>query len=66
VEKSGGRYVLASLQPQIAKVFEIARSLPTGRLFASVKEADDYLAAIQSQELKRQKGVDKEGEDEEV
>lgn len=54
--KAGGRVVFTSLQPQIEKVFEIVKALPDTNIFASVEEADQYLAAIQ------QKEIDKQGE----
>ena len=56
VEEGGGRMVMTHLQPQIAKVFEIAAALPPENVFASIEEADRYLAAMQRRELEKQKG----------
>lgn len=53
VEDGGGRLVTTNLQPQIAKVFEIAAALPPEEIFTSVEEADRYLAAMQRRELEK-------------
>lgn len=42
-----GSFAMKNLQPQIKKVFEILGSLPGMTIFASEKELDDYLAAMQ-------------------
>ncbi|NLB59718.1 MAG: STAS domain-containing protein [Lentisphaerae bacterium] len=39
--------ILTNLQPQIAKVFEIAQALPPQTIFASQAEADHYLDVMQ-------------------
>jgi anti-sigma B factor antagonist len=54
MELNGGQVIITQLQPQIAKVFEIARALPNTAVFASIKEADAYLDAMQKQELDKQ------------
>ena len=56
VEEGGGRMVMTHIQPQIAKVLEIAAALPPENVFASIEEADRYLAAMQRKELEKQKG----------
>ena len=43
----GGSVAFVNMQPQIQRVAEIVKSLPSFRIFASTKELDDYLAAIQ-------------------
>jgi anti-sigma B factor antagonist len=49
VVKGGGGVVhLMHLQPQIKKVFEIIQALPSLGVFASIKEMDQYLDAMQS------------------
>lgn len=53
VEANGGSVVMANLQPQIAKVFEIASVLPKEAIFASIEEADQYLDAMQRKELEK-------------
>lgn len=50
VETAGGSVMMANLQPQIAKVIEIANALPKTRVFASIGEADRYFDAIQRRE----------------
>jgi len=54
VAQGGGRIVTTNLQPQIAKVFEIAAALPPENIFSSIEEADRYLATMQSRELEKQ------------
>ncbi len=55
VEAGGGSVVMTRLQPQIAKVFEIAQVLPRVSIFENVEEADRYFAAMQQQVLDAQK-----------
>jgi anti-sigma B factor antagonist len=50
IETAGGSVMMANLQPQIAKVIEIANALPKTRVFASIDEADRYFDAIQRRE----------------
>ena len=50
IEGHGNTLVITNLQPQIAKVFEIAKALPNERVFSSVEEADRYLTAMQERE----------------
>jgi anti-anti-sigma factor len=47
VERRGGACFLSSPKPQIRKVLEIMKAMPTAAVFGSVKEMDDYLAEIQ-------------------
>jgi len=51
VRDGGGAFSMSNLQPQIAKVFEIANVLPKEEIFTSVEEADRYYDAIQRKEL---------------
>jgi len=47
-----GRHVLLlHVQPQVAKVFDIADILPKTSIFDSVESADIFLEAIQNKEL---------------
>jgi len=48
----GGKVVVANLQPQIAKVFDIVKAVPMGEIFTSVEEADAYLDAMQKKVLR--------------
>jgi anti-anti-sigma factor len=56
LKESGGELLLCNLQPQIRKVFDIIKALPTTNIFASVKEADAYLAHIQDEEIQKRRG----------
>ena len=47
VAKRGGELMMLNMQPQITKVFEIVRLLPTLTVFESVQEMDNYLIKIQ-------------------
>jgi anti-anti-sigma factor len=38
---------VVGMRPSIQKVFDIVKVLPASQVFASVKEMDDYLGAIQ-------------------
>ena len=48
VEAAGGEVVIVNLRPQVEKVFEIVKQLPSWSIFQSDAEMDDYLQAIQS------------------
>jgi len=51
VEGGGGSFLMTDLQPQIKKVFEIIRALPSMNIFSSEEEADAYLAEMQRRAL---------------
>ena len=55
VEKGGGLMLLTNLQPQIAKVFDIIKAIPTHNIFSSVWELDRYLANIQQKEIEKRR-----------
>ena len=44
----GGEVLMAHLQPQIQKVFDIVKALPSMSVFANEQEMDDYLEAMQA------------------
>jgi len=46
--------LMANLQPQIKKVFEIAAALPPENIFASIQEADAYFDSIQKKALEEE------------
>ena len=53
-----GRHVLLlHLQPQVAKVFEIADILPQTSIFDSVEGADIFLEAVQNRELMKDQDI---------
>lgn len=45
--KRGGELMMLNMQPQIKKVFEIVRLLPTLTVFENTQEMDNYLIKIQ-------------------
>ena len=47
LNRKGAELAMINLQPQIKKVFEIIRLLPTFNVFESVQELDEYLAKVQ-------------------
>jgi anti-sigma B factor antagonist len=47
VEAKGGACYFSGPQPQIRKVFEIMKALPTASVFGSVRELDEYLTEMQ-------------------
>ena len=47
--KKGAELTLTNLQPQVEKVFEIIRLLPTFKVFRDREELDEYLGRIQRQ-----------------
>jgi anti-anti-sigma factor len=47
LKKRDGSLVVMNLQPQIKKVFEIIKALPSLRIFSSIQELDDYLSDMQ-------------------
>ncbi|HSO21238.1 MAG TPA: STAS domain-containing protein, partial [Desulfosarcina sp.] len=42
-----GRVALLNLQPQIQKVFDIIKALPSQQVFSTMQELDDYLDRMQ-------------------
>lgn len=53
IEKQGGTFVMANLQPQVKKVFEIMKALPNMKIFESIEETDTYLFKIQQNEIEK-------------
>jgi anti-anti-sigma factor len=47
LKETNGRMVFMNLQPQIQKVFDILKAIPTLKVFASIEELDNYLDAMQ-------------------
>jgi len=47
LNRQGADLAMINLRPQIKKVFEIIRILPSFNVFESVQELDDYLEKIQ-------------------
>ncbi len=55
MEAYKGSIVISNLQPQIKKVFEIVKALPSEKVFENREEVDNYLSAMQRKEIKEQK-----------
>src|SRR5262245_15582560 len=51
MRENKGVFQVVNMQPQIKKVFDIAATLPTESIFASVAEADAYFDAMQKKAL---------------
>ncbi len=51
----GGQLGLLNLQPQIQKVFDIIKALPSFQIFDSTTELDRYLTAIQKKVVEEQR-----------
>ena len=47
LEARHGRLLLANVQPQVQKVFDIVKAVPLSEIFRTVEEADAYLDKIQ-------------------
>jgi anti-anti-sigma factor len=46
-KQTDGRLVLMNLQPQIKKVFDILKALPSMPVFKNIQELDEYLDLMQ-------------------
>lgn len=55
VEGHGGKYLMGNLKPQIQKVFDIIKALPSMRIFRDFEELDGYLDVMQQKEVARLK-----------
>jgi anti-sigma B factor antagonist len=52
LKQRGGQFSLMNLQPQVSKVFEIIKALPSMRIYSSIEELDAYLDEMQKQALR--------------
>jgi anti-anti-sigma factor len=50
-----GNIVLTKLQPQVARVFEIAHTIRHVPIFESIEEADRFFDVVQRMELEKQR-----------
>jgi anti-sigma B factor antagonist len=55
VQRGGGTVLMMNLQPQIAKVFDIVKAIPSQNIFSSTEEMDHYLTSIQQKEIEKGK-----------
>jgi anti-anti-sigma factor len=49
--EAGSECLLVNMKPQIERVLEVIKALPGMRIFASAREADEYIARIQEKIL---------------
>ena len=47
LQETDGRMIFMNLQPQIQKVFDILKAIPSLKVFASIEELDKYLDVMQ-------------------
>jgi anti-sigma B factor antagonist len=47
MKAANGRMIFMNLQPQIQKVFDILKAIPSLKVFASIQELDQYLDSMQ-------------------
>ena len=47
VNSSGGQFLVVHPQPQVQKVFDVVKALPSEGIFASQLELDNYLDGVQ-------------------
>jgi len=47
MKATNGRMVFMNLQPQIQKVFDILKAIPSLKVFANIQELDEYLDLMQ-------------------
>jgi anti-anti-sigma factor len=50
------KFLISNVRPQIKKVFDIVKALPSEVIFQSMEELDDYLDAIQQKEIEKKRG----------
>ncbi|MBU4377310.1 MAG: STAS domain-containing protein [Candidatus Omnitrophica bacterium] len=55
VEGNNGSLIIVSLQPQIKKVFEVMKALPSQNIFRNMAEVDAYLDMVQKREIEKQR-----------
>jgi anti-sigma B factor antagonist len=57
VESGGGMLLMVNLKPQITKVFDIIKAIPSNNIFANREELDRYLADMQRKEIDKGKSA---------
>ena len=55
LNKNKGKLLFCHLKPQIQKLFEVMKVLPSQNIFKSIEEADEYLLNIVKDEIKKQR-----------
>ena len=52
-EEKEKKFLVSNVQPQIKKVFDVVKALPSEAIFQTREELDDYLDAIQKKEIEK-------------
>lgn len=52
--KQNAELLFCNLKPQIQKLFDVMKVLPSQNIFSSIEEADEYLLTIVKEEIKKQ------------
>ena len=55
LDKKGGHLLFCHPKPQISKLFETVKFLPSDRIFGSLDEADRFFYDVMNREIERQK-----------
>ncbi len=53
LEQTNGTFMMTNVQPQVKKVFDIVKALPSMKIFETIEDADTYLYKIQQDELEK-------------
>jgi anti-anti-sigma factor len=51
--KINGQLIFCNLKPQIKKLFEVLKSLPTENVFENIEEADNYLYRMINEKMNK-------------
>ena len=54
LRQNKGELLFCHLKPQIQKLFDVMKALPSQNIFKSIEEADEYLLSIVKDEIRRQ------------
>ena len=53
LRKNKGELLFCNLKPQIKKLFDVMKALPSENIFSSIEETDSYLMNIVKDEIRR-------------
>lgn len=53
LDKTNGTFAMTNVQPQVKKVLDIVKALPSMKIFETTEEADTYFYKIQRNELEK-------------
>ena len=55
LKENKGELIFCHLTPQIQKLFDVMKALPSENIFKSIEEADEYLLNIVKDEIRKQR-----------